>query len=344
MYDYFIIGGGIAGSTLAYKMYCKGFKVKVFDDKNSNISSRIAGGIVNPLTGKRTALTWKANEIFDALHYYYPYVENKLNESFFKLMPTYKLFESAFEQNEWLNKSAEREYNRFFDNKPVKLDEKKIENPYGALLIKETAKLDVLKYLDSIHKFFIERNVLEYCKIEEIYQTETVIKIKENEAKAIIYCDGTFVAENYYFKNLPHKPVHGEVLEVEIDNFYDDRMINKGIFIIPKSDNKYIVGSTYNWSIKEAIITEKGRSELEKKLNNLLKLPYKTISHYAGIRPSTNDRRPYLGKHPDYANVYIFGGMGSKGVSLVPYLSDIFILYISENVKIPTECDIKRVK
>lgn len=344
MFDFFIIGGGLAGCTLAYRLQNYGYKIKVFDDKNSNISSSVAGGIINPLTGKRTALTWKAHEIFDELHHFYPEIENETGESFFKLMPTYKLFESNFEQNEWLTKSTERDYGRFFENSPIMLNNNVINNPFGALLIKETAKLDVAKYIDTIHKFLIRNDALEYCKIDNIKILNEKILINENQAKAIIYCDGTFAPQNFYFSYLSHKPVHGEVLKVEINDFYNDRMINKGIFIIPKQDNIYVVGSTYNWNLREAIITQKGLNELEQKLSNLIKVPFKTLEHYAGIRPSTNDRRPFLGKHPQFNNVYIFGGLGSKGVSLAPYLSNIFLNFVAYNGKLPAESNISRVK
>lgn len=344
MFDFFIIGAGLAGSTLAYRMFNEGYKIKVFDNPESNVASSIAGGIINPLTGKRTALTWKAHEIFEELHKFYPETEQKTGESFFKLMPTYKLFESLFEQNEWLNKSAEKDYSRFFENKPATLDEAIIYNPFGALLIKETAKLDVRKYLSTIHIFLQKQNAIEYCQVEKTEIKSDKVLINGEDAKAVIYCDGTFAPQNLYFSYLPHKPVHGEVLEVEIENFYNDRMINKGIFIIPIEDNRYVVGSTYNWNLKDAITTEKGKQELEKKLSNLIKVPFKIVKHYAGIRPSTNDRRPFLGKHPEFENVYIFGGMGSKGVSLVPYLSNVFVNYISGKEKIPRECDICRIK
>ncbi|NUM30957.1 MAG: FAD-binding oxidoreductase [Bacteroidetes bacterium] len=344
MFDFFVIGAGLSGSTLAWRLINGGYKIKVFDKPKLNISSNIAGGIINPLTGKRTALTWKAHDIFDELHKFYPETENKTGISFFKLMPTYKLFESRFEQNEWLNKSAEKNYNCFFENIPEYLDQSKINNPFGSLLIKETAKLDVKKYLNTLHNFLLNQNSIEFCMVENLKIGNNSVTFNGEKAKAVIYCDGTFATQNHYFSYLPHKPVHGEVLEVEIENFYNDRMINKGIFIIPQYKNKYIVGSTYNWNIKETVTTQNGRDELEKKLFNLIKLPFKIVNHFAGIRPSTNDRRPFLGKHPGYENVFIFGGMGSKGVSLVPYLSKVFINYISGKGKIPSECDISRIK
>jgi glycine/D-amino acid oxidase-like deaminating enzyme len=46
----------------------------------------------------------------------------------------------------------------------------------------------------------------------------------------------------------------------------------------------------------------------------------------AGVRPSTKDRRPILGEHPYHKNMFIFNGLGTKGVSLAPY----FVKQLSE--------------
>jgi len=346
MYDFLIVGGGLAGSTLAFRLLNSGAKVMVMDQPLQNISSHIAAGIVNPLTGKRTALTWNAHSIFEELHNFYPFLEKKFSDSFFYNLPTYKLFDSVFEQNEWLNKKKSVGFEDFMDSDIRFLDDSKVNNSFGALHILQTGRLNIPAYIRSLHQYLEQKEsiVFELFRNEHLsYGNDSFNYGKLNYAK-IIFADGTYTAQTEQFSYLPFKNVHGEILEVEINDFYEDRIINKGIFILPQGNNKFLVGATYNWDLNTPITTEKGREELETKLANLIKMPFKTIGHRAGIRPSTNDRRPFLGEHPALKNQFIFGGFGSKGVSLIPYLSKVFVDYLLNDGELPLETDICRIK
>ncbi len=345
MYDYIVIGGGLAGTTLAYRLIKQGANVLVFDEPSRNISSNVAAGIFGPLTGKRTALTWKANEMFNELHKFYPGTENELGESFFHPMPMFKLFDTVFDQNEWLNKHQEKGFSKFIEHEIKFLDRDLVSNPFGALQIKEGGRLNIHLYLKVMQTWLISHKAVLYQHFDfsKVIVSTDIIKYESLKTQAIIFCDGSYSNANPFFSYLPHKPVHGEILEVEIPYFYTDRIINKGIYVLPTEGQIYLVGATYNWDLSEPVTTERGKTELESKLRELVKTDFKIINHFAGIRPSTKDRRPYLGKHPLYKNIFIFGGIGSKGVSLIPYLSKVFTNYLLNDVELPREADICRV-
>jgi glycine/D-amino acid oxidase-like deaminating enzyme len=346
VYDYLIIGGGLAGTSLAYRLIKQGAKVMVIDEPSKNISSTVAAGIFNPITGKRTALTWKANEMFDELHAFYPKLEAEMGEYFFYPLPFYKLFDSIFDQNEWLNKQQESGFNQFIEPQIQFLNNKRVENPFGALQIIKAGRLDTKTFLKALQNWLLSQNAILFQNFDytNVEVTNEIIKYNDLKAQAIIFCDGPNSLANPFFNYLPHKPVHGEILEVEISDFYEDRVINKGVFVLPTGNNKFFVGSTYNWDLTEPITTPAGREEIETKLKEMVKTEFKTTGHWAGIRPSTKDRRAYLGQHPTYKNLYIFGGFGSKGVSLIPYLSKVFTNYLLHDDELPKEVDICRVR
>ena len=60
MLDYIIVGQGLAGSVLAIELLEKGMKVQVIDNKHFRSSSKIAGGLVHPMSFRRTILSWNA--------------------------------------------------------------------------------------------------------------------------------------------------------------------------------------------------------------------------------------------------------------------------------------------
>ena len=73
-------------------------------------------------------------------------------------------------------------------------------------------------------------------------------------------------------------------------------------------------------------------------------VPYEVIEHSAGIRPTTIDRRPIIGSHPNYKNIYVFNGLGSRGILLAPTLSCWLYNHIYKRSLISKEVDIKRFK
>ena len=264
VYDYVIIGGGLAGTTLAYRLIKQGAKVLIMDEPSRNISSHVAAGIFNPLTGKRTALTWKADELFTELHRFYPEMEKETGESFFKALPMFKLFDSVFEQNEWMNKRQETGFNQFIKKEIQSLNGSVVQNPFGALQIVSAGRLDTKQYLKAMHTWLLAQNSILYQKFDysKVEVSNDSVKNGSLKAQAIIVCDGSYSIQNPLFNYLPHKPVHGEILEVEIPDFYKDRIINKGIYVLPIEGQKYLVGATYNWDLTEPIVTPKGKEEL----------------------------------------------------------------------------------
>jgi glycine/D-amino acid oxidase-like deaminating enzyme len=85
-----------------------------------------------------------------------------------------------------------------------------------------------------------------------------------------------------------------------------------------------------------------GKKILENKLNAILDVNFITIDHFAGIRPATKDRRPFIGTHPEFKNIGIFNGLGSKDVSIGPYFARKFVYSLEKGTEIEFEVDIKR--
>ncbi len=66
--DFLVVGHGIAGATLAYVLRERGHRVLVYDPGQENSASNVAAGLMNPVAGKRLALTWRAAELLSPIH------------------------------------------------------------------------------------------------------------------------------------------------------------------------------------------------------------------------------------------------------------------------------------
>ncbi len=51
-----------------------------------------------------------------------------------------------------------------------------------------------------------------------------------------------------------------------------------------------------------------------------------------------------MGKHPNFSNLYIINGLGSKGVSQSPYCSKELLNYIELDKNLDQEINIERIK
>ena len=98
-------------------------------------------------------------------------------------------------------------------------------------------------------------------------------------------------------------------------------MISKGIYVIPIGNFEYVVGATYNREDLSDRVTKEGRTFLINKLNSILNVDYEVLSVSAGVRPNVKDRRPLIGVHPEFSKLYVFNGLGSRGVLQGPTLS-----------------------
>jgi glycine oxidase len=115
-------------------------------------------------------------------------------------------------------------------------------------------------------------------------------------------------------------------------------------FLIPYAPKKFIIGSTYNWQDTTWEATPAGKAELLTKVNDLVETPFAIIEHTAGVRPTTHDRRPTLGTHYMHKNMFVFNGLGTKGVLLAPYLANHLAQYMHNETHLMPEVNVSRYK
>ena len=121
-----------------------------------------------------------------------------------------------------------------------------------------------------------------------------------------------------------------------------DFLLKSALFIIPLGQNNYRVGATFNHTDKTAAPTESGKQALVEKLKKVIDVPYEIIDQTAGIRPTTKDRRPFIGIHKEYARLAVLNGLGTRGVMLAPTMARNLFNYIEKGEMLDSEVDIKR--
>ena len=340
--DYILVGQGIAGSMLAYFLFKKGKNIIVIDKYNPNASSNIAAGVVNPVTGRKMVTTWMIDEVLPFAKETYKKLEQELNISFFYETEIYKIFSSEEDKEIWERKSKESEYQQYL-GETISFEENSIKAPFGAGIIKQCCWMDVPKFTSTYRTLLLQKNILweeefEFSQLE----LSDGISYKNIRADRIIFCEGYRAHLNPFFKWIPFALAKGEYLLIHAESLKTDKILSRNIFVIPKGNDLYNTGSTFIWDDVEETVTDAGRKEIVDKLNKMISVDYTIADEKAGIRPAMPDRRPVLGKHPNYRNMYIFNGMGTKGVSLSPYFASYFADCLDDDSEIFREISVKR--
>lgn len=325
-YDYIIVGGGIAGTVLALTLLEKDQEVLLIDQVRQDSSSRVAAGLFNPITGKRSVLTWKANQIFPFLHDFYGRWQKNLGQQFLQSKNIYKPFNSVSEQNDLMGKSADKAYQPFihsFINQPQATEI--LHNPMGGILFQHSGHLEVRTFLNAAHHYLQKNKYLQYgiFDFDLLNLTEDKVIYNKIEAKRLIFCEGAEVVKNPFFSWLPMDPVKGELVEIQSDVQQDwDFIVNRDMFLLPLSKGRFLAGATYDKANLNSLLTAKGRQYISDKLHRFYKPDFRIINQWAGIRPATRDRRPLIGFHPEIKLLAVFNGFGTKGVSLAPFFAN----------------------
>ena len=78
--DILIVGQGLAGSLLAWSLIQRGQTVCVVDDKHPNAASRVAAGLINPITGRRLVKSWNIDRFYPVAAQQYKALEKTFSQ------------------------------------------------------------------------------------------------------------------------------------------------------------------------------------------------------------------------------------------------------------------------
>ena len=323
-FDFIIVGQGIAGTLLSHNLTEAGRTVLVIDDYNPSSSSQVAAGIIHPVTGRRLVKSWMYADTFPVALQTYRKLEQKFNTDLFIEKPILEIFDSVKTKNDWSIKSEDASFANIAGKMLPPGFNDSIEAPHGAIEINGGGFLLIKKLMDVWRNYLMQKKIVlnEKFDIDFLSHHENGIVYKDYEATKIIFCEGFTATENPYFKSLPFQPSKGEVLIVKCEALTNEYIINKSNYILPLDNQHFKIGATFDWQNLNTEPTAAAREKLTQQFAFIIKAPFTIENHFAAVRPTVKDRKPFIGLHPHYTNVCIFNGLGTKGVLLSPWLAN----------------------
>ena len=328
--DYKIVGAGLAGINLAWHFYFKNIGFTILDNKERS-TAKAAAGLINPVVFRRLNKSWMADELMAYLHPFYSKVNEILGSKLYVNIPIKKVISDVENLNDWGARHQDSNYVDFYGQVEVN-NNSNVKAEHGLGVVNGSGYLKLEEYIDQSLNFFKSEGF-------EVIETEFDYQNTQGE---IIFTEGRGMLKNPYFNYLPLNQTHGETLIIKAPSLNIEYVLNKNMFVLPLGDHTYRVGATYNWELKEPVITNEAREELLSKLNLIIDGEYEVIDQAAGLRPTIKDRRPLLGTHLSKKNLHIFNGLGTKGVMISPHFANIFCKYLLGEVSLPEDVSIRR--
>lgn len=340
--DYIIVGLGLAGIAFCEQLEKHNKSFVVFDS-GLNVSSTVAGGAYNPVILKRFTASWDALDQIKTALPFYTHLENKLQVKLDYKTPFFRIFASVEEQNLWFEAADKPVLSHFLIPEVKYPENKQINAPFGLGEVAHTGRIDTALLIASYKNYLAQKNQLIGRGFD--YECLTIgdkLKYKSILAKNIIFSEGFGLKKNPWFKHLPLTGNKGELLTIHAPELKLDKIVKSSVFIIPLGNELFRVGATYNSNDKDTNPTPEAKKELTDKLNKILNCSYEIIDHKAGVRPTVKDRKPLVGKHSQFKNLFVLNGLGSRGVMIAPSVAQKLFDFIENKIPLDKEIDIQR--
>ena len=343
-FDYIVVGQGLAGTILTYRLQSEGKTVLVIDKHREATSSKVAPGAYNPMVLKRFTPCWNVDEQLEPLYSFISDFEQKFQVTIHEPIKLHRLFKSVLEQNLWMEKSEKKSLSTFMNPNFIPNTNKFIEADYGFGEVKHSGRVKLAKMISTFKEHLVKQDCLldQDFDFSDLSYSDDSVTYKSFTAGKIIFCEGHRLSLNPLFNYLPLMRTKGELLTVRMKGLDLKEHLKSSVSILPLGNDLYKVGATFNWDEKDEICTEKAKVDLLARLSTFVNIPVEVVEHQAGLRPTVKDRRALIGQHPKFKSLFVFNGLGARGLLISPLLSKEFVQYLEEGTSLNSEVNINR--
>lgn len=291
-------------------------------DRGAGGSSRVAAGMVNPITGKNFEPSWRLAEFLPEALKFYAGVEEQIGCQVWHSLPVLRL---AGTDKEWRKITSKLDSPEV---RPWVVGEVPAPAGWvGAVELRGGGRLDTRAFLRGSREFF-ER--LGCYRLDDVSDEET--------GPRVIRCEGAagLLAGRYG----PHRCAKGEILTIRAAGWDGTHIrIGAGGWLVPQGGGVFRVGSTYEWEDLDDMPTARGRNRVEEIATRLGGSDFEAIGHEAGVRPILRRSQPLIG--PVDAGGWMFNALGSKGSLYAPGMAARLARWLLDGIVPEPEVDFR---
>ena len=344
-----IVGGGLAGAAAALHL-SRAHRVLLIEAGGVAAgASGAAAGLVNPLMARKARLAWRADEALDALHETLGLAgAAHLFRASGVLRPATDVRQSDFfreaarghpEHGCWLE--AEATQARWPD----------VRAPHGSLLVRAGGALDVAALTRTLLEAASRNGAAIQTDVRASGWGETERGVyldveRRDGSTERLYGRRVLLALGYGYADHPElstlrlHAVKGQTVRVASPEGAGPLPCVSGCGYVVPEENAWVIGSSYEHAFADVRPSpDATRRILSKAAQMLPCLKNATmLSETAGVRvgvPGT--RLPMIGPLPGRERIWIFTGLGSKGLLMAPLIARDLPAFFRDPSKIPAE-------
>lgn len=347
--DFIIIGQGLAGTCLAWSLRARGASVVIIDNESPVSASRIAAGLMTPVTGQRLVKTWRFEELREAAWSFYHGIENTLGTNIIREATMLKVFQTPQELDYYERRRSDPGYQGLLSDICPPPDQ--IFAPLGCCDLLRGGQLHVPRFLFQSRKHFQQDGSYLTADIklpEDVVLNGHGVSLPRwgLNTDAILFCEGAAGPKNPWFTHIEYQLARGEMLTVRLDQWNKDRIVHGGVWVAPVDDIEgrlglSRIGATYDWSDFGSGPTAIGYHTLVERLKLLTHSTFEVVSHDTAVRPIVNHLHPVLGRHALHPQLVCFNGLASKGSLQAPYFADQLASHLIDRTPIENEVHVQ---
>ncbi|MDR0535019.1 MAG: FAD-binding oxidoreductase [Puniceicoccales bacterium] len=360
--DFLIIGQGLAGTFLARALIERGSTVLVIDDMQRDSSSRVAAGLLNPVTGMRLRFAEGTPELLEISKKHFARLAREHGREIFTPIPIRRLYGSAREKKLKARRETEPGYGALLSpdeapapaGSPNPPDQQALADELGSFLIHGGGWVDLPLLLDLEAGWLRGHGALAVGNVKaEDLQTApdagpaAILWNGILARKGAVFCNGHKAGASPRWEYLPWQPARGEIIDCQTDVMGAPWILNRAGWAIPLGNGIWRSGSSWEWS--PAAFELPPRPELASRLLGHLQSFFRApvnaslVRHHAGVRPCVLGNEPFCGTHPRHPGLHLFGGLGPKGTLWGPACALHLAALLLEGTPLPARFDLRRI-
>jgi len=339
-----IIGQGLAGTALAWHLWERDVTFLIVDRNESLTSSKVAAGLITPITGMRLTVSWRYDTFYREALRFYRACGKRLKQRFFFPRGYVRLLKNEQEIAKWHKRRRDPDMQPFLHRQAPQLNADVIHQPDNGFQQRHAAWLDTNTYLESSRHFFesLDSYTSADVNLAEVHDDTDGIEWNGQRFSHVIWAQGWSAEKHPLFHWVPFQSALGTILTVEADLQGEKRILNRGCWLLPRNDGTLRAGSTYEWQFDNPNTPSADQVQtLEATLRSLLKAPSNITARQTAVRPIIKNRQALMGTHPTHPRVALLNGLGSKGSLRSPWLARHLIEHLLDGAPLDLELDLQ---
>lgn len=332
-----IVGQGLAGTVLGLELEAAGMEFTVASDGHAAAASRVAAGLINPVTGRRWVKSAQVEALLPEAEAFYRRAEMLLRFRLWHPLKLRRLWPGQEERGALEAKIARGELAPYLT--PERVGEAGAE-------LRGAARVDVPGLLTAAEARWRATGRLVAARVapEDVAFGGDGVTWRDRTYACVVLCIGAAPDWRHFFPGMPGEVAQGEILTVAGTGVAaPDARVQAGHWLLGGADGTARVGATYVRGRTDPRPTPEARELLLAAARVMSGRGELTVrEQLAGLRLTLPDRHPAAGWSRLQPRVGWCGALGSKGALWAPRLARAWREHAQREISFPAAISTSR--